>query len=190
MTGLLLGGRRENRLGQPAALDQTGRQLQSADCLRLLVLFPARPGEVAADDALDRHHVRPADHHAASIEGVDVGSVGKRQLAQIHAEQVMRDLELVEPEFADFGEDASLVGDRNRQHVVESTDAVGRHKQQPIVELVDITDFAATGRHSGDVALNQGRACHCDHTLKLVEGKIRHRVRQPGPSGRDRIERV
>ena len=47
---------------------QPGRQLDSADRLRLLILLPARAGKIAANDTLDRHDFRLADEHRAAHE--------------------------------------------------------------------------------------------------------------------------
>ena len=55
-----LGRRREDRLGQPVALAQPGRQRDAADRAARLVLLPAGAGEVAADDDLDRAGPSPA----------------------------------------------------------------------------------------------------------------------------------
>ena len=49
----------------------------------------------------------------------------------------------VEPEEREAGEDAALVGDRRRQHRVERADAIGRHDQQPVADLVDVAHLAA-----------------------------------------------
>jgi len=49
----------------------------------------------------------------------------------------------VEPEERETAEDTALVGDRRREHRVERTDAVGRHDQQPIADLVDVAHLAA-----------------------------------------------
>ena len=50
--------RREDRLGQLLGLAQPGRQRDPGDRAAGLVVLPARAGDVAADDALDRQHLR------------------------------------------------------------------------------------------------------------------------------------
>ena len=54
VTGLGLGGRREDRLGQPGGIRQTRRQRHAAHRLRRLVLLPAAAREVATHHRLDR----------------------------------------------------------------------------------------------------------------------------------------
>lgn len=74
-----------------------------------------RPGQVAAGDALHRHHVQPVDdHRAAPDAGGDIG-----------ADDVVADDigELLEPPQRQLVEDGPLVGDRRRQHLVEGRDA-------------------------------------------------------------------
>src|SRR5207247_11288944 len=57
VSGRGLGGRREDRLGQAAALDEPRRQLHPADGARLLVLLESRAREVAARHALDGERI-------------------------------------------------------------------------------------------------------------------------------------
>ena len=57
--GLRLRRRREDRLGQLRRLREPGRQRVPADRAGREVVLPARAGEVAADDALDRQHLEP-----------------------------------------------------------------------------------------------------------------------------------
>ncbi len=59
VAGLRLRRRREDRLGQLLRLDEPGRQPVAADLAGREVVLPARAGEVAADDALDREHLEP-----------------------------------------------------------------------------------------------------------------------------------
>ncbi len=58
-----LGRRGEDRLRQLVGLEQVGRQLDPADRAAVLVFLPARAGEVAAHDALDRVHLQPPHPH-------------------------------------------------------------------------------------------------------------------------------
>ena len=63
---------REDRLGQFAGFLQPGRERDAADGLGLLIFLPARAGEVAAHDALDRQHPQLlAEHRAAAQLGRD-----------------------------------------------------------------------------------------------------------------------
>ena len=69
-----LGGRREDRLGQPAAVLEPGRQRDAADLAGRAVVEQPGPGEVAAGDALDGVHREPLAHDRPAAYGVrDVG---------------------------------------------------------------------------------------------------------------------
>ena len=60
-----------------------GGQRDPADRAARLVFLPARSGEVAADDGLDRDDVcRPADHHPAA-QRVERADVGRRVAARL-----------------------------------------------------------------------------------------------------------
>ena len=53
-------------------------------------------------------------------------------------------LEKVEPEQRNLGQNAALVRNAGRQHVVERGNAVGGHEEQVVgVEVVDVADFSA-----------------------------------------------
>jgi hypothetical protein len=65
---LRLRGGREDRVGKLLRLLETLRQLDPADLAARLVVLPARAGDVAAHDALDRHHLEPLDEHGAATE--------------------------------------------------------------------------------------------------------------------------
>ena len=118
--------------GSCSRLDQPGGQRVAADLAGGEVVLPARAGEVAADDALDRQHLEPPALGRAAV------------LAQ--REQVVRD-ELAcprEPEAREPGQHAALVGDLRRQDDVEGRDAVARDEQQAlVVERVELADLAA-----------------------------------------------
>ena len=51
---------------QTVALLEARRQLQPADRARLAILFPPRAGQIATDDALDRHDLGLANEHRAA----------------------------------------------------------------------------------------------------------------------------
>src|SRR6266540_5454170 len=104
----------------------------SAHLTRLSVVLPARAGDVAADDALDRQHLEsPALRRAPVVA---------------EGEQVVRDdlLRAREPEPREAGEHPPLVRDLGRQDDVEGRDAITRYEQQPlVVERVDLPDLTA-----------------------------------------------
>ena len=128
--------RREDRLGELVRLLQALGQLVPADLAARAVVLPARAGEVAAHDALDRQHLEPAALHRAAVVA--------------DGEHVVRDdrREEREPVAGEAGQDAALVRDLGRQDDVEGRDAVGGDEQQAlVVDLVDVADLA--GRDVG-----------------------------------------
>src|SRR5688572_25735965 len=66
MTALRLGGRREDRFGQPIRFAQSLRQRDAADGPALLILLPARTRQIPASDAFDLNRLGPADQHRAA----------------------------------------------------------------------------------------------------------------------------
>ena len=127
VAGVKIGSRQLLRLDQPV------RQRVAADLAGREVVLPARAGEVAAHDALDRQHLEPPALGRAAV-------VAQR-------EQVVRDdlARAREPERRQAGQHAALVGDLGRQDDVEGRDAVAGDEQQAlVVERVELADLAAS----------------------------------------------
>ena len=68
MSGQRLGRRGEDRLGEPVAFLEPGRQRLAGDGAGLPVVLPARPGEIAAHHAFEHDGLRQDDSLAALIE--------------------------------------------------------------------------------------------------------------------------
>ena len=119
----------ENRLGKLISLQQSGGKCDPTDCLADLVLFPAGASQVPAHDAFDRHDFGFLNHHAATLQRFDIGSIGEGQSRRVEAQNMIRYVESIEPEAADLSEDSSLVGNSIRQNPVECTDPVRRDEQ-------------------------------------------------------------
>src|SRR5688572_13155481 len=132
-----LGRRREDRLGELLGLLEPIRELDPTDRAGRPVVLPARPGDVAANDAFDRCHLQALDQHRAPAELL--GHVGDR-------DQVVRaDVAgALEPEGRQPGQDLALVRDRRGVHDVVGRDPVRRHEQQPVLAYgVDIPHLPA-----------------------------------------------
>ena len=121
VAGLRLRRRREDRLRQSLRLPQPLGQSLAADLAALPIALPARPGEVPADDALDREHLEPS-----ALGGAPVGA----KVEQVVGDDVARP---GEPEAGEAREDAALVGDLGRKHDVEHGDSVAGDEEQPVV---------------------------------------------------------
>jgi hypothetical protein len=113
-----------------------GVKLDPRDRARRLVVLPARSGDVAAHDALDRQHPqlahdqRPPAHFAGN--GVGRGD-------QVVGDDLLR---LLEPENRQSGQHLALVGDRRGMDRVVGRDPVARDHQQLLVQRVHLTDLA------------------------------------------------
>ena len=91
MSGLGLGGGRENRLRQFLGLDQPGRQFDPANSAVAAVLGPRRTGDVAARHAFDQDRLGAVHQHAAVAQLVRVGAGGQVHIGHVGTDQVVGD---------------------------------------------------------------------------------------------------
>ena len=159
-----LGGGREDRLGQPLGLTQSGGERPAHDRAGLLVVGPRGTEQVAprhtlqADRLRRLHQHRPTGHVATRGLG-KVGGVGRHQM-------IGREVGgLLEPERGQRGEDPALVGDEVGEHDVEHRHAVGRDHQHAVV--IDLVELA----HLPAVPVRQRQAAHraCRRLLEHVD---------------------
>src|SRR5262249_42197953 len=108
---------------------------------------PARARQVAAHNALDRHHLGLADQHGAAAQFLRPVGEGRPQGGDVGAEQVVADAEEVEPEQRQGGQDAALIGDRGGQDPVEGGEGGGGGA---------VGDVAGGGGEAGDRARERG----------------------------------
>src|SRR5215472_6379612 len=121
-----LGGRREDRLRQPLALAEAGRQRLARHGAPLAVLGPGAPGEVAADDALEVDPPGAPDDNRAAAQ------LGWQSVVGVMEEVVLYDVARArEPEPRELRQHPAPVGDPGRQDVVERRNPVGRDDQEP-----------------------------------------------------------
>ena len=137
VAGLGLRRRREDRRRQALGLAQAGRELDPGDLAGRLVVLPARAGDVAAHDALDREHLQPADDHRAAAHVVR-HALGRRD------EVVVDDVAgLREPERRQAGQHRALPRDPVRMHDVVRRDPVAGDHQDAVAQRVHLSDLAA-----------------------------------------------
>ena len=77
---------------------------------RLLVLLPARAGQIAAHHALDRHDLGLPHQHRPALERLAIDARRQIEFVDVAREQVIRHVEPLEPEPAELREHAALVG--------------------------------------------------------------------------------
>ncbi len=132
VAGLRLRGRREDRLRQRCDSTRPAGRRVAADRPGREVVLPARAGEVAPHDALDRQHLETLALGRAAV-------VAQREQVVRHEMPRAR-----EPVRREARQHAALVGDLGRQHDVEGRDPVAGDEQQPVVvERVELADLAA-----------------------------------------------
>src|SRR5262249_29467705 len=151
--------RREDRLRQLVALPQAGRQLDAADTPAGLILLPAAAGQIAANDALDRHDLGLAAEHRAAVER---GSQVRRDNIGRGGDQMMRDTarERLEPEERQGCQDAALVGNAAGHNDVERRDAISGDDQQLVTKVIDIADLPASHGNAGPVRFEDDGRTH------------------------------
>ena len=141
VTHLGLGGGGEDRV-DPVALDEPGGQGGAADGPRRSVLAPGAAREITADHALERDDVGLLHDHRPAVPRLAVaGERVEARVAEVGGDHVVGDVDLAEPEDAEPGQDLPLAGDAVGQDPVVRADAVGRHQQQAVAEVVDVADF-------------------------------------------------
>ena len=164
--------RREHRLRQALGLLQVRRQPGSVHRAAGAVLLPRRPGDVAADDALHREHLRFGGQHDPPRQiglcrrllhrGRQVVERRGDEVAGHHAGQ------LAEPEGRHGGQDPALVRDRLGHDDVERRDAIARHHQQSVIaDGVDVANLAGVDVGQAECwSTGHGRASQrCDGLL-------------------------
>src|SRR5260370_31071063 len=166
--GIDFGGGGEDGFGKAIGFAEAGRQLDAADRAGLLVVLPSGAGEIAAHDALYGEHLRSFDEHAATVELIEIGLEFAGKLRGIRGDEMVRDgeLEEVEPEEGELGEDLSLVGYSATQNMVEGGDAVAGDEEELIAgEAVDVADLAACCEGKiAEIGLEKGCWHHVDGT--------------------------
>jgi hypothetical protein len=140
---------------------QTRRQRDAANRPSFLIFLPTRPGNVAADDCLNRqcfelaHYKRTVGYLASFLRlherrGFDVKQVVRQHVAQ-----------LVEPEVGQGGKNVPLAGYRSWQHYIEGRQAIALDDEQTIViHSVDVAHFTPVQQgQRPNVRFEQG-GCH------------------------------
>ena len=152
-----LGGRREEGRFKLVRFPHAGRQLIAAERAGLLIVFPARAGNVAAYDTFHRQGLCLADQYGTPFKFVLPGGKGGGEPVHIAFHQMIGDdvLELVHPEQGDLVQDHALVGDGLVHDDIEGGHAVGCDDEQGlVVDVIDVANLAAgQQRVSADFSL-------------------------------------
>ena len=144
VSGFRFGCRGEDRLVKPRRLDQSAGKRNATNRLGLLVLFPPRAGQVAANDAFNGNHPSLFNQHGPSFEGLPVRPFGKIHRVQIGRDKMVRWVEHIEPESANLRQHAPLVGNSRGEHVIKGADAIGADHQQPVAQVIHVAHFASS----------------------------------------------
>ena len=140
----LVAGRKEGFV-EGFGLVHAGGYWDTADLAVALVVDPAGAGDVAAGDALGVDAIGLVDEHGAAAEGVAVGGDLGTHLVDVGGNEVVgHDVGgQPKPVLRHAREHSPLAWDRVREDVVEGRDAIGGDDQQPVVQVVNVADFAA-----------------------------------------------
>ena len=113
----------------------------------LLIFLPARAGQIAARDALDRKRLCLSDQHRSALQHVGVRAGGGGEVVDARRAHVVGDdvARFSEPERRQLCEHLPLVGDARPKHVVKGRNAIGRDNQQDagvVRKCVDVANLA------------------------------------------------
>jgi hypothetical protein len=170
-----LGRGREDRLGQPVSIAEAFGQRHAAHGSALLVLAPARPGQVPAYHELDGDDLSgPADHDPPR-DLRPLGGVEPRHVGGVTGDDVVADdpqpADHLEPLDADLRKQPALAGDGRGQDHVKGADAIGGHDQQPRWsvrfgrEAVDVADLALPSAWKRQVGSHHWLVCLPGHGI-------------------------
>ena len=137
-----LGGRGEDRLRELVRLDETLRDLVTADGAVLLVALPRGAGDVSADDAFYRDHVELLCLHGTAFKFFSLEEF--RHILCVDGNHVVRNDVLceIEPEFRHAVQNDALLRDRVFQNVVESGNAVSAGHNEAVAQIIEFTYLA------------------------------------------------
>ena len=131
--------RSEDRFLQTRCLSEPVGQFNIADAAFAAVLLQCRTGEVAAGDALVRHHLQALAQHGPAQHGLRNPRIIRR------ADDMIGEIDVVEEEVAHRRENAAFIRDRRLQDVVEGGDPVRGHQhERVIVDFIDIANLATS----------------------------------------------
>src|SRR5207248_5118876 len=124
--------RREQRLRKSLGFPHASPELVPTDRTGRAVILPARAGQVAANDALDREHLESA-------------TLGRPAVFAERSEVIRTDVRRPgEPPRREACQDAALVGYLGRKDDVERRDPVAGHEEQTlVVEREELADLSA-----------------------------------------------
>ena len=132
----------EDRLWELLAFLQAFRQLDAADFAVLLIAFPARAGDVAADDAFDRDHIELLCLHGAAFKFRSLEEF--RHIFGVDGDHMIRHdvFREIEPELGHAVQHAAFFRDRAFQDVVKSRNAVCADHDEAVAQIIQFTNFA------------------------------------------------
>src|SRR5512146_153108 len=143
---LALRGWRKDRRGQLRAIKQSVRQRNAAHRTGGAILFPPRPGQIAARYTLNGKHNGAFDQHGSACKLICVRLQRGRELAHVSGDEMIGHnvLEQVKPEQRDLREDFAFARNAGCEHMIESRDAVRGDHEQRIANCVKIAHLAAS----------------------------------------------
>ena len=136
-----LGGRSVDRLRKLVGLFQTFWKSNTTDGSILFIACPAASGDVAADDTLDRQHLKLFTHHGFAFV---FGLLEKfRHIFYINRDHMVRKniLGHVEPELGHLGQDSTFFCHFIMKDHIKTADAICGNHDQTVAIIIDLTYF-------------------------------------------------
>ena len=141
---------------------QARRQFHSGNFAAGPIIFPARPGEIAADDTLHRQRFGFADEHRSAFELIAEWLQPLRKFFEARSNvMIFSKGELLEPKRRDLVQHRAFSWNGIGQDDIESGKPVGRDEEEDVAEIKDFAHFtAAQFRDAGQVDSAERRRVH------------------------------
>ena len=135
--------------------------------------FHPEPVRYPRTDALNRHDFGLVYETRPPGEAFSVGAGRQVHLVHVGGDQVVLFAKEAKPKGSNLVQHPTLVRNTGWQHPVERADPVRAHQEQPVAEVIDITDFSTTDWQTGKRRLQHDGSAHV-RTLTFLLGNIRY----------------
>ncbi len=141
LSKLRLRRRRIERLRQLLTLDETLRQLHTADRAILLIVLPTGACDIATNDTLNRNHRELLTHRGSSLKFRSMEKF--RHILHIDRNKIVRNhiLREIKPELRHLGQHLTLIRDCVMQNHIKRRNTIRRHHNKLVVKIINLTNL-------------------------------------------------